>query len=192
MGVSRGAAAEYAHDASTGIRWTRPDLGMKRDEFRAPVDRGDWARYATEPFVLDEPGPVTVWIRFNYANENQMDARWQADDARIERVDERSETAAAAEHHACPPPVVAERYRVLCGTGEPYLVSVEESACLPSNAVPCSDHARNARVEVARRTLFRLLSRHDSLERLVELHEATGDPVQNAMRRAKCNLPQKE
>ena len=142
LGVSQGAHAEYADDDSTGIRWTRTDLGMKRDELRAPVDRGDWARYATEPFVLDEAGPVTVWIRFNYANENQMDARWQADGARIERVEDDAEQQTIATPQVCPPPREAERYRVLCGADEPYLAGAGTSELVDASRVRLFRRAR--------------------------------------------------
>jgi hypothetical protein len=46
-------------------------------------ERGEWWQYQTDPFTVEEAGPVTVWIRFDYVNENQFDTRWQADDAAI-------------------------------------------------------------------------------------------------------------
>lgn len=119
LGYSLGDAPRYAHDASTGIRWTRQDLAMRRDEKRGPEARGEWARYATEPFTLDREGPVTVWIRFNYANENQFLARWQADDAALELVQPTPPPVAAR----CAPIRPPERRRMVCGSGdEPYLV----------------------------------------------------------------------
>ncbi len=121
LGVNLGPPAPYAHDGSTGIRWTRPDLAVRRDTLRGLRDRGEWAEYRTDPFTLVEPGPVTVWIRFDYANENQMRARWQADDARIVSVSPATPTAAGGVPCGERPPTPPVRYRIACGEPSPRL-----------------------------------------------------------------------
>lgn len=120
LGMNIGPPAAYANDDSTGIIWTRHDLAMARDTLRGVRERGEWSRYATEPFVVDRPGPVTVWVRFNYVNENQFLTRWQVDDVAIERV--------AAEHKQvvfkrdkCSPPAAPLRMQVFCGDQDDYL-----------------------------------------------------------------------
>lgn len=120
LGVNLGPAAAYAHDGSSGIQWTRHDLAMSRSFLRGVSDRGEWSRHATEPFDVPVEGPVTVWIRFNYVNENQMQARWQADDVAIEPVTADVETASCT--HACSPAAVTVRWPQTAGDEEPWLL----------------------------------------------------------------------
>jgi len=82
LGWSLGDRPKYAHDDSTGIHWTT-GLAVKTALVGRLPERGEWWRYLTEPFTLDRAGPVTAWIRFDYVNENQFDARWEVDDAAI-------------------------------------------------------------------------------------------------------------
>ncbi len=141
LGVNLGAPARYAHDGATGIRWARHDLAVRRSELRGARERGDWALYATEPFQLDQPGPVTVWIRFNYANENQMRARWQADDAAIVPCEDAQATQPAG-HTPCEPPLAPLRWRVFCGDLEPYLVGLGGSSVVEAPEARLFRHAR--------------------------------------------------
>lgn len=87
LGFNHGETATYSNDSATGITWTGPDLALKTsfDGKGFLIDRGEWHRYRTEPFTLGKRQRVTVWIRFNYANNNSMRTRWQVDDAFIER-----------------------------------------------------------------------------------------------------------
>lgn len=85
LGWSLGDRAEYAHDDATGIHWTT-GLAVKTAIVGRLPERGEWWPYFTDTFTLDRAGPVTVWIRFDYVNENQFESRWQVDDAAIVTV----------------------------------------------------------------------------------------------------------
>lgn len=98
LGWNAGEPAAFANDSSTGITWTRDNLGLKTsfDGTGTMRARGEWTRYETEPFEVASAGPHTVWIRFNFANNNSMRTRWEVDDAFVESV-EPAETPAHAE-----------------------------------------------------------------------------------------------
>jgi len=166
LGVNLGPPARYANDGATGIRWTRSDLAMRRSRLRGPSERGDWARYSTEPFELPRPGPVTVWIRLNYINENQMRARWQVDDAAIVAVTEPS-ASGPARHAPCPPPPDPVRWRVFCGDLEPYLVDPGDSTIVPAPEVRLFRHARLVPAGRAVRFRFPASLRNGALSLLV-------------------------
>ncbi len=86
LGFSFGRDAAYAHDGSTGIHWTQHNLAVRTsfDGTGGLKERGEWMRYRTSPFTLERRGEVTVWVRLNFANNHEMPARWQVDDAFIE------------------------------------------------------------------------------------------------------------
>lgn len=84
LGIQEGEA-EYADDDATGIRWSERNLAEKTALTGTPEATGDWQREFSPALVVEETGPVTVWIRFNYLNENQMNARWQVDDTALVR-----------------------------------------------------------------------------------------------------------
>jgi hypothetical protein len=88
LGWSTVTPPRYAHDGSTGISWSREALGEKRDRLGTLRDRGEWVWYETDPFEIRDEEKLTVWIRFDYVNENQFYARWQADNAAVLRVDD--------------------------------------------------------------------------------------------------------
>ena len=113
--------AEFLEDGSTGITWTRHDLAMARDTIRGVRERGEWNRYASEPFAVDRPGPVTVWIRFNYVNENQFLTRWQVDDVAIERASAEHKQAVIKRDN-CSAPAAPLRMQVFCGDQDSHLV----------------------------------------------------------------------
>jgi len=157
LGYNFGDSAPYSNDSSTGIRWTSPDLGLKTsfDGTGFVTKRGEWYRYQTEPFTLDKPGKVTVWIRFNYANNNSMHSRWQVDDAFIEPYTRPSPTEEASSKHRI-------RYQTRIGTplqyplpeqlvidcadyGERYLVSDDGSTVLDKIPGRIFQHARCVR-----------------------------------------------
>lgn len=85
LGIQSGPA-EYAHDDSTGILWSEHNLGMKSEWAGIPQKTGDWYQHSSPSLEVAEPGEVTVWIRFNYVNDNDMTSRWQADDAELVAV----------------------------------------------------------------------------------------------------------
>lgn len=87
LGWSTRSPPEYAHDDSTGIQWSRQVLAYKTDRLGTLEDRGEWNWHETELFEVREGEAVTVWIRFDYVNENQFHARWQADSAAILAAD---------------------------------------------------------------------------------------------------------
>jgi hypothetical protein len=142
LGVSRGPSVRYAHDDSTGIQWTARDLAWKRSHLRDVQVRGEWARYATEPFTLEESQPVTVWIRFNYANENQMQARWEVDNTAITRVAESSADAAQPMHQPCAPPSDTLRWQVFPGDLETGLIDAGRSSLVEAGKVRIFRQAR--------------------------------------------------
>jgi hypothetical protein len=82
LGWSLSDPPRYAHDDSSRIHW-KSGLAVKTALVGRLPERGEWWPYSTDPFTLDAAGAVTVWIRFDYVNENQMDTRWQVDDAAI-------------------------------------------------------------------------------------------------------------
>lgn len=86
LGYNTGEPADYANDGSTGIKWSSPDLALKTsfNNIGFLTERGEWYRYTTMPFTVSKRGKVTVWIRFNFVNNNSMSTRWQVDDAFIE------------------------------------------------------------------------------------------------------------
>lgn len=86
LGYNRGSPAVYANDGSTGITWPSGDLALKTsfDGTGTLRERGEWLPYRTSPFTLEKPGTATLWIRFNYVNNNAMPTRWQVDDVFIE------------------------------------------------------------------------------------------------------------
>lgn len=141
LGVNTGEAARYADDESTGIHWTRGDLAMSRTFLRDVRSRGEWARYTTEPFALREAGPVTVWIRFQYVNENQMRARWQVDDAAIESADETASRAAT--HSPCPAAATPVRCRQVPGDLEDGLLDAGGSTLIDASKVRLFRRARS-------------------------------------------------
>ncbi len=120
LGVNIGPPAAYANDDSTGITWTRHDLAMARDTLRGVRERGEWSRYTSEPFTVDRSGPVTVWIRFNYMNENQFLTRWQVDDVAVVPFVE-SRKASKPSIAQCPPVLHPLRMQVFCGDKDAYL-----------------------------------------------------------------------
>lgn len=85
LGYSLEGDRPYADDNSTGITWTRSDLGLKTsfDGTGDLTKRGEWLPYQTAPFTLTSRRRVSVWIRFNYVNNGPMPAKWQVDDAFI-------------------------------------------------------------------------------------------------------------
>lgn len=119
LGVNLGPPAANAHDGSTGIRW-KHNLATRSALLGGVSERGEWSLRHSDPFELSRPGPVTIWIRFDYANENQMNARWQVDDVAIVSADAADDGAgaSASKHAPCRPPQVA-RSRVC----PPYLES---------------------------------------------------------------------
>lgn len=140
LGVSLGPHVAYAHDGSTGIIWTQCDLALRTGEIGDVRRRGEWAPYETAPFALDRDGSVTVWIRFHYANENQMRARWQADNAAI--VPDVSPSAGVWSHPPCAPLPRPVRYRTVCGVDEPYLVNVGVSEIVDASHIRLFRRAR--------------------------------------------------
>lgn len=86
LGWSLSDQPKYAHDDSTGIHW-KTGLAVKTALVGRLPERGEWCRYFGDPFTLHRPGALTVWIRFDYVNENQFDARWEVDDAAIVRAE---------------------------------------------------------------------------------------------------------
>lgn len=92
LGCSPGREAAYQHDRSTGIEWTAHTLAVKTsfEGTGGLKERGEWMQYRTDPFTLTVRGEVTVWIRLNFANNHDMPARWQIDDAFIEPCPEAS------------------------------------------------------------------------------------------------------
>lgn len=126
LGVSMGPAGDYADDASTGINWT-PNLATRNSERRGVRERGEWTRYHTDTFTVKEAGPVTVWIRFNYTNENQMRARWQVDNAAIESLDDATGKPVEAPHPPCRRRPDTFRVRVVPGDLESGLVNAGQS-----------------------------------------------------------------
>lgn len=139
LGVNLGLPAPFAHDGSTGIRWTSGDLALRRSHLRDARTRGEWARYETDAFELAASGPATFWIRFHYANENQMDARWQVDD--VEIVPE-VEGPPPAAHAPCPPPAAPLRLRETAGDREPHLVDAGSSSLADAEAYRLFRRAR--------------------------------------------------
>ena len=86
LGVATNGTSEYAHDDSTGITWTGHDLAMRGDPSGDYPEWGEWKRHTSAPFKLTEMSTVSVWVRFNYVNQHQMNVRWEVDDAVIERL----------------------------------------------------------------------------------------------------------
>lgn len=121
LGVNIGTPATYANDESTGITWSRHDLAMARDTLRGVRERGEWCRYATEPFIVERAGPVTLWIRFNYVNENQFLTRWQVDDVMVERV-RTEQQQLVSKPDKCQAPATPLRMQVFAGDQDTYLI----------------------------------------------------------------------
>lgn len=140
LGVSLSATADYRHDGSSGITWTR-DLARRRSETGGKEERGEWTVCSSAPFELRETGPVTVWIRFDYANENQFETRWQADDAAIV-PDQVVGDGDASVRCACEPVRQPVRLREFCGDVETYLVESGGSRVVEAPEVRLQRHAR--------------------------------------------------
>lgn len=141
LGVNPGPPATYAHDDSTGIRWTRHDLAMARDTLRGVRERGEWCRYESEPFIVDRSGLVTVWIRFNYVNENQFLTRWQVDDVAIgTRKGNAGLTRPAAVK--CPPVLEPLRMREFCGDQDAFLTDAGDSVVIEAPEIRLFRKAR--------------------------------------------------
>lgn len=121
LGVNIGMPAAYANDASTGITWSRHDLAMARDTLRGVRERGEWCRYGSEPFIVHRAGPVTLWIRFNYVNENQFLTRWQVDDVMVERV-RTEQQQSVSKRDKCQAPAPPLRMQVFAGDQDTYLI----------------------------------------------------------------------
>jgi len=141
LGVNIGPPAAYANDNSTGIRWTRHDLAMAKDTLRGVRERGEWCRYASEPFTVDRAGPVTVWIRFNYVNENQFLTRWQVDDVAIEPFKAGGQKAGPTTVR-CPPVAEPLRMQVFCGDQDSFLVDAGGSVVVEAPEVRLFRKAR--------------------------------------------------
>jgi len=172
LGVSFTDNPQYAHDNSTGIRWTAHDLGMRRSELRGVRERGEWARYTTEPFSLKQAGKVTLWIRFNYLNENQFLTRWQVDDVSIEAVSTREVDSAEIQHHPpCPTPRVM-RERLFAGDLETQLVDAGDSELVSAKEVRLFRRARQ--IPPGTRVTYRFQPNAEDLP-LVLLMAASGN-----------------
>jgi len=141
LGVNIGPPVAYANDDSTGIRWTSHDLAMARDALRGVRERGEWCRYESEPFSIDRFGPVTVWIRFNYANENQFLTRWQVDDVAIEPLRTDAEMVRPTAVN-CPPVPEPLRMREFCGDQDAFLADAGGSVVVEAPEIRLFRKAR--------------------------------------------------
>ncbi|MGQ9651794.1 MAG: hypothetical protein ACUVXJ_16950 [Phycisphaerae bacterium] len=141
LGVNIGLPAVYANDDSTGIRWTRHDLAMASDTLRGVRERGEWCRYESEPFTVVRAGPVTVWIRFNYTNENQFPTRWQVDDVAIEPFKAAADMVRPTAVK-CPPVVEPLRMRVFCGDQDNFLADPAASVVVEAPEIRLFRKAR--------------------------------------------------
>jgi len=176
LGVNLGPPAAYAHDDSTGIRWTGRDLAMSRSFLRDARSRGEWSRYETEPFELRQAGSATVWIRFNYANENQMQARWQADDAAIlpaEPVD----PEASKGKITCSARRRPVRFRQIAGDREECLLEAGASSLVDARQVRLFRRARHIPAGGAVKYRFPGFKSSDRVSLLVA---ASGDVIVEA------------
>jgi hypothetical protein len=173
LGVNPGPPAPFANDGSTGIRWTRDDLAMRRSFLRDVKGRGEWSCYCTDPFQVDRPGTVTVWIRFNYVNENQMEARWQVDDVAIVPA-RKVTTATSPAHTPCPQPGPAVRWREVAGDQEPHLVNAGASSLEDASQLRLF---RRARVISAGDAVEYRFPRSDAGKPVSLLVAAAGDAV---------------
>lgn len=142
--------AVFAGDSSTGIHWTAPDLSLCRsfDGTGTLGERGEWARYETGAIEVAKTVRVTVWIRFNYANNNSMRTRWQVDDVCLslqEEVAPRPTVGIAnGQRTGSPLAIPADGQAVIdCGDyGDRYLIEDTGSAVVGELSHRLFQHAR--------------------------------------------------
>ena len=164
LGMNPGQPADYANDDSTGIRWSRSGLGVRRADLGGVEIRGEWGRYETEVFEVDESGPVTVWIRFDYANENQFETRWQVDDVAITAAGDEPSTTKTHTPCATMKPTRLQSYP---GDDETYFVDAGDTKIVEATEKRAFRHARELQPGQSMRLRFPWPSGDDEASLLV-------------------------